>query len=156
MSAVLPLRIFPSLFNYYANGGLFDLHTDNVVRDIHDSHERVHTNLSSTPFFSGSEDYDGGELVIQDICGLQQVKLPADDLAFYPDTNLHKVNPVTHGACCASLSWTQSLVREDGQCTLLLETGRSIQRLIHGVSDHLPLVRLIGTYHNLLRRWSEL
>ncbi|WP_235614135.1 Fe2+-dependent dioxygenase, partial [Pseudomonas aeruginosa] len=136
--------------------GSFDFHIDNAVRDIHGGRERVRTDLSSTLFFSDPEDYDGGELVIQDTYGLQQVKLPAGDLVLYPGTSLHKVNPVTRGARYASFFWTQSLVREDSQRTLLFEMDQSIQRLTRDVPDHPSLIRLTGTYHNLLRRWSEL
>lgn len=64
--------------------GSFDFHIDNAVRDVHGGRERVRTDLSSTLFFSDPEDYDGGELVIQDTYGLQQVKLPAGDLVLYP------------------------------------------------------------------------
>lgn len=156
MSAALPLKVFPPLFNCYTGGGSFDFHIDNAVRDIHGGRERVRTDLSSTLFFSDPEDYDGGELVIQDTYGLQQVKLPAGDLVLYPGTSLHKVNPVTRGARYASFFWTQSLVREDSQRTLLFEMDQSIQRLTHDVPDHPSLIRLTGTYHNLLRRWSEL
>lgn len=156
MSAALPLKVFPPLFNCYTGGGSFDFHIDNAVRDVHGGRERVRTDLSSTLFFSDPEDYDGGELVIQDTYGLQQVKLPAGDLVLYPGTSLHKVNPVTRGARYASFFWTQSLVREDSQRTLLFEMDQSIQRLTHDVPDHPSLIRLTGTYHNLLRRWSEL
>lgn len=116
--------------------GSFDFHIDNAVRDVHGGRERVRTDLSSTLFFSDPEDYDGGELVIQDTYGLQQVKLPAGDLVLYPGTSLHKVNPVTRGARYASFFWTQSLVREDSQRTLLFEMDQSIQRLTHDVPDH--------------------
>ena len=141
---------------FMSAGGSFDFHIDNAVRDIHGGRERVRTDLSSTLFFSDPEDYDGGELVIQDTYGLQQVKLPAGDLVLYPGTSLHKVNPVTRGARYASFFWTQSLVREDSQRTLLFEMDQSIQRLTRDVPDHPSLIRLTGTYHNLLRRWSEL
>ncbi|MCB2526871.1 hypothetical protein KQ738_15535, partial [Listeria monocytogenes] len=73
-----------------------------------------------------------------------------------PGTSLHKVNPVTRGARYASFFCTQSLVREDSQRTLLFEMDQSIQRLTRDVPDHPSLIRLTGTYHNLLRRWSEL
>ncbi|PXZ92932.1 Fe2+-dependent dioxygenase, partial [Pseudomonas aeruginosa] len=152
----LPLRVSPPLFNCYTGGGSFDFHIDNAVRDVHGGRERVRTDLSSTLFFSDPEDYDGGELVIQDTYALQQVKLPAGDLVLYPGTSLHKVNPVTRGARYASFFWTQSLVREDSQRTLLFEMDQSIQRLTRDVPDHPSLIRLTGTYHNLLRRWSEL
>jgi PKHD-type hydroxylase len=140
MSAALPHKVFPPLVNCYTAGG---------------SIERVRTDLSATLFFSEPEDYDGGELEIQDTYGTQRVKLPAGDMVLYPGTSLHKVNAVTRGARYASFFWTQSLVREDSQRALLFEMDAAIQQLTQDVPDHPSLIRLTGTYHNLLRRWVE-
>jgi PKHD-type hydroxylase len=115
----------------------------------------VRTDLSATLFFSEPEDYDGGELEIQDTFGTQRVKLPAGDMVLYPGTSLHKVNAVTRGTRYASFFWTQSLVREDSQRALLFEMDGAIRQLTEDVPDHPSLIRLTGTYHNLLRRWVE-
>ncbi|KAF1052712.1 MAG: PKHD-type hydroxylase [Stenotrophomonas maltophilia] len=155
MSAALPHKVFPPLFNCYTGGGSFDFHIDNAVRDTLGGRERVRTDLSSTLFFSDPEDYDGGELVIQDTYGEQRVKLPAGDLVLYPGTSLHKVEPVTRGARLASFFWTQSLVREDSQRALLFQMDQAIQKLTADVPEHPALVELTGSYHNLLRRWVE-
>lgn len=155
MSAALPHKIFPPLFNCYTGGGNFGFHIDNAVRQVRGSVERVRTDLSSTLFFSDPEEYDGGELVIQDTYGSHRVKLPAGDLVLYPGTSLHKVEPVTRGARYASFFWTQSLVREDSQRTLLFEMDQAIQSLSRDVPDHPALIQLTGNYHNLLRRWGE-
>ncbi|AMO74586.1 Fe2+-dependent dioxygenase [Pseudomonas citronellolis] len=155
MSAALPHKVFPPLFNCYTGGGSFDFHIDNAVRDVQGGRERVRTDLSSTLFFSDPEDYDGGELVIQDTYGEQRVKLPAGDLVLYPGTSLHKVEPVTRGARFASFFWTQSLVREDSQRALLFQMDQAIQKLTADVPEHPALIELTGTYHNLLRRWVE-
>ena len=117
--------------------------------------ERVRTDLSATLFFSDPDEYDGGELVIEDTYGSQRVKLPAGDLVLYPSTSIHKVEPVTRGARFASFFWTQSLVREDAQRALLFEMDQAIQNLTRDVPDHPALIRLTGSYHNLLRRWVE-
>ena len=155
MSAALPHKVFPPLFNCYTGGGSFDFHIDNAVRDVQGGRERVRTDLSSTLFFSDPEDYDGGELMIQDTYGEQRVKLPAGDLVLYPGTSLHKVEPVTRGARFASFFWTQSLVREDSQRALLFQMDQAIQKLSADVPEHPALIELTGTYHNLLRRWVE-
>lgn len=155
MSAALPNKVFPPLLNCYTGGGSFDFHIDNAVRQARGNPERVRTDLSTTIFFSNPEDYDGGELVIQDTFGTREVKLPAGDLVLYPGTSLHKVNAVTRGARYASFFWTQSLVREDSQRALLFEMDTAIQRLSQDVPDHPALVQLTGTYHNLLRRWVD-
>ena len=155
MSAALPHKVFPPLFNCYTAGGSFDFHIDNAIRQVKGSAERVRTDLSSTLFFSDPDEYDGGELVIQDTYGTQRVKFPAGDLVLYPGTSLHKVEAVTRGARLASFFWTQSLVREDSQRTLLFEMDQAIQRLTADVPDHPSLITLTGNYHNLLRRWAD-
>ena len=155
MSAALPHKVFPPLFNCYTAGGSFDFHIDNAIRQVKGGAERVRTDLSSTLFFSDPDEYDGGELVIQDTYGTQRVKFPAGDLVLYPGTSLHKVEAVTRGARLASFFWTQSLVREDSQRTLLFEMDQAIQRLTADVPDHPSLITLTGNYHNLLRRWAD-
>ncbi|MEB0028650.1 Fe2+-dependent dioxygenase [Pseudomonas sp. MH9.2] len=155
MSVALPRKVFPPLLNCYTAGGSFDFHIDNAVRQTKGSPERVRTDLSSTLFFSDPDEYDGGELEIQDTYGTRQIKLPAGDLLLYPSTSLHKVNAVTRGARYASFFWTQSLVREDSQRALLFEMDNAIQQLTQDVPDHPSLIQLTGTYHNLLRRWVE-
>ena len=156
MSAALPHKVFPPLINCYREGGNFGFHIDNALRQPRGSHERVRTDLSSTLFLSNPQDYDGGELVIQDTYGLQQVKLAAGDLVLYPGTSLHKVNPVTRGARYAAFFWTQSLVRDDGQRAALYELDQTIQRLRARLGDNDEVLQLTGHYHNLLRRWAEL
>jgi len=155
MSAALPHKVYPPLFNCYTDGGTFGFHIDNAVRQVRGSAERVRTDLSSTLFFSDPDEYEGGELVIQDTFGMQRVKLPAGDLVLYPATSIHQVTPVTRGARYASFFWTQSLVREDSQRSLLYEMDQAIQSLSRDVADHPALVQLTGNYHNLLRRWGE-
>lgn len=155
MSAALPRTIFPPLFNCYRAGDGFGNHIDNAVRKIPGTGERVRTDLSSTLFFSDPDEYDGGELVIQDTYGNHEIKLPAGDLVLYPATSVHQVRPVTRGMRLASFFWTQSLVREDSQRALLLDMDVAIQSLTRDLPEHPALVQLTGSYHNLLRRWAE-
>lgn len=155
ISAVLPNKVYPPLFNRYRDGGAFGYHIDNAVRPIKGSPEQVRTDVSATLFFSEPDSYDGGDLVIQDTYGTQRVKLAAGDLVIYPSTSLHQVEPVTRGERLASFFWIQSMVREDSQRTLLFEMDQAIQSLARDVPDHPALVRLTGNYHNLLRRWAE-
>lgn len=155
MSAALPRKIFPPLFNCYEGGESFGYHVDNAVRPVKGAAERVRTDLSATLFFSEPDTYDGGELVIDDTYGPRQVKLPAGHMVLYPGTSLHRVNPVTRGARISSFFWMQSLVREDSQRALLLDLDVAIQRLNQDVADHPSLVQLTGIYHNLLRRWVD-
>lgn len=155
MSAALPNKVYPPMFNCYRDGGTFGFHVDNAVRQIQGSVERVRTDLSATVFFSDPDEYEGGELVIQDTYGSQRVKLAAGEMVLYPSTSVHQVEPVTRGARLAAFFWIQSLVREDSQRTLLYELDTAIQSLGQDHGEHPALVQLSSTYHNLLRRWVE-
>ncbi|QXI27461.1 Fe2+-dependent dioxygenase [Pseudomonas vanderleydeniana] len=155
MSAALPKRIYPPLFNRYSNGESFGLHIDNAIRGLKGVRERVRTDLSATLFLADPASYDGGELVIRDTFGEHAVKLPAGHLVLYPGSSLHKINPVTRGERVAAFFWIESLVREDSQRSLLLDMDVAIQRLSAQHADELSLLQLSGAYHNLLRRWSD-
>jgi PKHD-type hydroxylase len=155
LSAALPLRIFPPLFNRYESGQAFGSHVDNAIRQISSGH-RIRTDLSATLFLSAPDEYDGGDLLVEDSYGVHAVKLPAGHLILYPSTSLHTVRPVTRGARVASFFWIQSMVRDDGQRTLLFDLDTAIQRLNQDAPDHPSALQLTGVYHNLLRRWAEL
>jgi PKHD-type hydroxylase len=155
ISAALPARVFPPLFNRYQGGQLFGTHVDNAIRQVTGTTHRIRTDLSATLFFTGPEEYDGGELVVEDTYGTHQVKLPAGHMILYPATSLHHVRPVTRGARIASFFWIQSMIRDDGQRTLLFDLDVAIQRINSERADHPVSVQLTGVYHNLLRRWAD-
>lgn len=155
MAAALPLKVFPPLFNRYSGGQSFGAHVDNAIRQVTGTPHRVRTDLSATLFFSGPDEYDGGELQVEDTYGIHTVKLPAGDLILYPSTSLHHVSPVTCGARVASFFWIQSMVRDDGQRTLLFDLDLAIQRMAGDIPDHPSVLQLTNVYHNLLRRWAD-
>jgi PKHD-type hydroxylase len=155
MAAALPLRVFPPLFNRYEGGQSFGSHVDNAIRQIKGTPHRVRTDLSATLFFSDPSEYEGGELVVEDTYGVHTAKLPAGHMVLYPSSSLHHVRPVTRGARVCSFFWVQSMIRDDGERTLLFDLDMAIQRLNQGSPDHPSAVQLTGVYHNLLRRWAE-
>ena len=155
VSAALPLKVFPPLFNRYAGGQSFGSHVDNAIRPIRGTPHRVRTDLSATLFLSGPDEYDGGELVVEDTFGTHAVKLPAGDMVLYPASSLHLVRPVTRGARVASFFWVQSMVRDDAQRTLLYDLDRAVQEVHRDLPDSAAAVGLTGVYHNLLRRWAD-
>ena len=155
VSAALPLKVFPPLFNRYAGGQSFGSHVDNAIRPIRGTPHRVRTDLSATLFLSAPDEYDGGELVIEDTYGTHAVKLPAGHLVLYPASSLHLVRPVTRGARVASFFWVQSMVRDDAQRTLLYDLDRAVQEVHRDLPDSAAAVGLTGVYHNLLRRWAD-
>lgn len=156
VSAALPLRVFPPLFNRYDAGMKFDMHVDNAIRFSKDAGVRYRTDLSATLFLSDPDDYDGGELIIEDTYGEHAVKLAAGDMILYPATSLHRVAPITRGSRWASFFWIQSMVREDARRTLLFDLDQSVQALSGrlGVDDP-QVISLTGAYHNLVRMWAE-
>lgn len=155
VSAALPSKIFPPLFNRYQSGHAFGLHVDNAIRMVRGTAHRVRTDLSATLFLSGPEEYDGGELIVEDTYGPQSIKLPAGHMVLYPASSLHKVQAITRGARVASFFWIQSMVRGDAERSMLFDLDLAIQRLNRDVPDHPSAVQLTGVYHNLLRRWAE-
>ena len=156
MSAAIPLRIFPPLFNRYGHGHHFGLHVDNAVRGDHLTGDRIRTDLSVTLFLSEPDEYDGGELVVEDRFGAHEVKLEAGDLVLYPADSLHMVHPVTRGARVASFFWLQSMIRDSHARSMIYDLDISIQSLAERLGrDDPETVRLTGLYHNLIRRWAE-
>jgi PKHD-type hydroxylase len=155
ISAALPAKVFPPLFNRYQGGHAFGTHVDNAIRQVTGTPHRIRTDLSATLFFTGPDEYDGGELVVEDTYGTHNVKLPAGQLILYPATSLHHVRPVTQGARIASFFWIQSMVRDDGERTLLFDLDLAIQRLSSDSPGAPAAVQLTGVYHNLLRRWAD-
>ncbi|CAG2151455.1 Fe2+-dependent dioxygenase [Cupriavidus numazuensis] len=155
-SAALPLKVFPPLFNRYEGGQAFDNHVDNAIRYLRGTGFRVRSDLSATLFLTEPEDYDGGELVVEDTYGQHRVKLPAGHLVLYPATSLHHVTPVTRGARVSSFFWIQSMVRDEGQRALLFELDTRIQQVAEAMGQKdSGVVGLTGVYHNLLRRWAD-
>jgi PKHD-type hydroxylase len=155
VSAALPLRTSPPLFNRYGGGEHYGLHIDGAIRVVPGSAVPMRTDVSSTLFLSDPEDYDGGELVIVDTYGTHEVKLPAGDLIVYPATSLHRVEPVTRGTRVASFFWTQSMVADAAQRAMLFELDQNIQKLRMRLGDGEEVVALTGHYHNLVRQWSR-
>jgi PKHD-type hydroxylase len=156
ISAVLPYRIYPPMFNRYAEGMQFGTHVDGAVRVIPGTGQHLRTDLSATLFLTPPESYEGGELVIDSDFGREAAKLAAGDLIVYTSTARHRVTPVTRGVRVSCVFWIQSLIRDDLQREQLFELDRTIQRLTELQADPDSLVRLAGHYHTLLRLWTEI
>ncbi|MEM5385809.1 Fe2+-dependent dioxygenase [Paraburkholderia phymatum] len=155
ISAALPNKVYPPLFNRYEGGMHFGNHVDGAIRLVPGSGARVRTDISVTLFLTPPDEYDGGELLIEDTFGVHEVKLPAGHAIVYPGTSLHQVRPVTRGARVSSFFWVQSLVRDDAQRAMLFDLDGAIQRLNASNGDEAARRTLVGCYHNLLRMWSE-
>ena len=155
-ASALPLKIYPPLFNRYGAGQAFDTHVDNAIRLKRGSDFRIRSDLSITVFLEASEDYDGGELLVEDHYGVQRIKLPAGHAVVYPSSSLHRVTPITRGRRVASFFWLQSMVRDAEKRRTLFDLDRAVQRLTGslGGKDR-SVIELTGVYHNLLRLWAD-
>jgi PKHD-type hydroxylase len=154
ISAALPSQVYPPMFNRYESGMHFGSHVDGAIRLIPGTGAKIRTDISATLFLSSPDEYDGGELLIEDTYGVHSAKLAAGDMLIYPSTSLHRVSPVTRGARIASFFWIQSLVRDDGQRSLLFDLDTAVQRLNAAGADDVARTHLTGCYHNLLRMWG--
>jgi PKHD-type hydroxylase len=157
-SAALPKRVFPPLFNRYGGASnAFGDHVDNAIRFLPGGQgDRIRTDVSCTLFLAEPDEYDGGELTVEDTFGPQRIKLPAGDMVLYPGTSVHRVEPVTRGHRVASFFWLESMVRSDEQRRLLFDMDSHLMRLRTAVGETDPaVIGLTGTYHNLLRLWAD-
>ena len=156
ISAAIPRHIFPPLFNRYGIGQHFGVHVDNAVRGDHLTGMRIRTDLSVTLFLSEPDEYDGGELVVEDYYGSHEVKLPAGDLVLYPATSLHTVTGITRGVRLASFFWLQSMIRDTHARSMIFDLDHAIQGLVERLGrNDAEVVKLTGLYHNLIRYWAE-
>jgi PKHD-type hydroxylase len=156
LTAALPFKILPPNFNRYTGEtNAYGLHVDSSMRPLPDG-SYLRTDLSATLFLSDPDEYDGGELSIEDTFGRQLVKLKAGSLVVYPSGSVHEVRPVTRGERLACYLFMQSLVKDTESRRMLFEMDMALiaLRRRHGEEDA-DLVRLTGLYNNLLRRWSE-
>lgn len=155
-SAALPLRILPPFFNRYGgDANHYGWHNDNAMRQMPDGSGYVRADVSATLFLNDPEEYDGGELTIEDTFGRHGVKLKAGGLVVYPSSSIHQVTPVTRGERVACFMFIQSMVRDPGQRRLLFEMDMSLLKLREQLGENDSVVRLTGVYHNLLRNWAD-
>ena len=154
LSAALPNRVFPPLFNRYEIGMDFGNHVDNTIRTHVASGQHIRTDIALTLFLSAPHEYDGGELVIEDTFGTQSIKLAAGDAILYPASSVHRVLPVMRGSRVASFFWVESRVREAEKRRLLFEMDTAIAAVRSTQSESDVAVKLTGCYHNLLRMWA--
>lgn len=156
-AAALPKQMIPPLFNRYDEHESFGFHVDNSIRRIRGTNERLRTDLSCTVFLSEPDEYEGGDLVVEDTYGYHEVKLPAGDMILYPSTSLHEVTAVTSGCRIASFFWVQSMVRDDADRHMLFNLDQTVQNLRMQLGDqHEEVIKLTNLYHNLMRKWAEL
>ena len=155
-TAALPSKILPPFFNRYSGEtNHYGFHVDNAMRMPPEGGGYVRADVSATLFLSEPDEYEGGELTIDDTFGKHGLKLKAGSMVVYPSSSVHQVSPVTKGERVACLMFIQSMVRDAGQRRLLYDMDMSLMELRQTLGETEAVVQLTGTYHNLLRRWAE-
>lgn len=155
-SAALPKHFLQPLFNCYQDTGTYGNHVDNAIQFSTILQQPIRTDVSLTLFLSDPEEYEGGELIIEDQYGAHEVKLDAGDAIIYPSTSLHRVEPVTQGKRIAAVTWIQSMIREDSKRSMLFDLDMTIIKLREQVVDTEEVLQLTNHYHNLIRLWGEI
>ena len=155
ISSALPHRIYRPMLNRYDVGMRFGEHIDGAIRQVAPGGHNLRADLSATIFLNDPDEYDGGELLIEQGGQTSVVKLAAGSMILYSAGTRHRIEPVTRGSRLAVVFWVQSMIRDDGQRNQLLELDRAIQLLTSQSADQGALVMLTNHYHNLLRRWAE-
>lgn len=155
-SAALPKHILSPMFNCYQDAGNYGNHVDSAVQYSDATGHAIRTDVSITLFLSEPNEYEGGELIIEDNYGSHEVKLDAGDAILYPATSLHRVEPVTHGKRVAAFTWLQSMVKDDWQRSMLFNLDMTIMKLRQDLGDSEEIISLTSHYHNLLRQWGDL
>ncbi|MGE0387755.1 MAG: Fe2+-dependent dioxygenase [Gammaproteobacteria bacterium] len=156
ISASLAEKIWPPVFNLYRDGGHYGTHVDSALMRLTEANLTIRSDLSATLYLSDPDEYDGGELIIEEQYGGQAVKLAAGDMVLYPSSSLHQVAPVTRGERMCAITWIQSAVADASARLMLFDLDQSIQSLTRGrARDDPDIDRLIHVYHNLIRRWAQ-
>lgn len=143
----LPLSINGMMINRYDEGMEYGNHSDSPTM------EGVRCDLSFTLFLEDCQNYDGGELVLEQEHGLLKVKPKIGSIFVYSTGLMHRVTRVTRGSRLACVGWIQSRVREENRRKVLRDLntvlGAHVQKNGHDEIADLQL-KIIG---DLLRMW---
>lgn len=156
VAAAIPLRLFPPLFERYAAGDGFEPHVENAVRGDPLTGARIRVDLAATLLLSEPEEYDGGDIIVEDMFGSRAFKPQAGDAILFSAGSLNMVTSVTRGERLSSFLWLQSMIQSDEARDLVCELDAAIQDLSPRIDGDDPDMRKLSTvYHNLLRTWGD-
>ena len=144
-SFALPKNIHGTMFTKSQKGMKYGRHIDNAYMST------GRADLSFTIFLSEKNDYEGGELLIENLNFENKFKLNSGEIIIYPSTYLHSVQEVISGERLAFVGWIQSYVKRIEEREYLFDLDAGARSLLakHGRSDELDLI--FKSYSNLLR-----
>ena len=141
----LAKKIHGIMFTRSSKGMKYGRHIDNAFMSS------GRADLSFTIFINKKCDYEGGELVVDDLNAENKFKLEEGDIIIYPSTHLHAVNEVESGERIVCVGWIESYVKgiEEREYLFDLDAGAKSLLAKHGRSDELDSI--FKSYSNLLR-----
>ena len=133
------------MFTKAIKGMRYGCHVDNAFMSS------GRADLSFTLFLNEKKDYEGGELIIENINSTEKFKLNAGEIVFYPSTYLHSVKKIIHGERLVFVGWIESYVKSIEEREYLFDIDAAAKSLLskYGRSDELDLI--FKSYSNLLR-----
>lgn len=152
-AAVLPLKVATAFYARYLPGMAYGFHVDDPV--MGPMQGRYRSDVSTTVFLNGADEYDGGELVIRTPFGEQRVKGDAGDAVVYPSGSWHQVAEVTRGERLVAVTWAQSMVKSPEQRELLYQLALAREGLLEKLPQSEEVAQVSTVYSNLVRMWSE-
>lgn len=156
LSAALPLKICSPQFSRCGTGSSGGLLFDNALQVEASTGARIRADVTCAVFLSEPDEYDGGELQVEDQYSSRDVKLEAGDAVLYPSSNQHRLAEITRGERFAAFFSMQSVVRNHSHRSLLFELDQTIQEIAaERGANNSSCVSLTGIYQNLLRTWAE-
>lgn len=151
--AALPLKVATAFYARYQPGMTYGFHVDDPVMGPMSG--RYRSDVSTTVFLNGADEYEGGELVIRTPFGEQRIKGEAGDAVVYPSGSWHKVEEVRSGVRLVAVTWAQSMVKSPEQRELLYQLAQAREGMLLKQPQSEETANVSTVYSNLVRMWSE-
>tara|TARA_Y100000589_G_C27098321_1_gene606930 strand:- start:102 stop:767 length:666 start_codon:yes stop_codon:yes gene_type:complete len=144
-SFVIPKNIHSVMFTKSLKGMKYGRHIDNAFMST------GRADLSFTIFLNKKEDYEGGDLIVENINNENKFKLDQGDIIIYPSTYLHSVDQITKGERLVCVGWIESYVKSIEEREYLFDLDAGARGILakYGRSNELDLI--FKSYANLLR-----
>jgi len=148
-SFTLPKHIHGIMFTKSSKGMSYGRHIDNPYMSS------GRADLSFTVFLTQKNQYEGGELLIENLTSENKFKLNSGEILIYPSTYLHSVQEVLNGERIVCVGWIESYIKsiEEREYFFDLDAGARSLLAKHGRSDDLDLI--FKSYSNLLRLMGD-
>lgn len=149
-AAAQPAKFSKLLISKTTVGGGYGLHFDNAF--MGSGSARVRTDLSFTLCLNAPEDYEGGELTVEQSGMSHSFKPAAGSLVLYPSHYLHAVQPVRSGSRIVCVGWIESLVQSSEHREILFDLINVQTELARQNDANAPTALTLGNSIARLKR----